>query len=60
MLGCVILGFFLHPVSHIDPVYVAVPGAIMIFTLNNPADVEEAMLVRYPFPLFLSSADSGT
>ena len=43
MLCCVILGFFLHPVSHIDPVFVAIPGAIFIFLVDDRHDVEEAM-----------------
>ena len=43
MLTCVILGFFLHPVTHIDPVFVAIPGAIAVFFLDNSHDVEEAL-----------------
>ena len=43
ILGCVILGFFLHPITHIDPVFVAIPGAIAVFFLDNSHDVEEAL-----------------
>lgn len=43
MLSCVIIGFFLHPISHIDPVFVAVPGAILVFALDNHRDVEDAL-----------------
>ena len=41
MLTVVILGFFLHPVIHMDPVWVAVSGAIVIFALDNHHDLEE-------------------
>ena len=43
MLVAVIAGFFLHPVIHMDPVYVAVSGAIVIFALDNHHDLEEAL-----------------
>jgi Na+/H+ antiporter NhaD/arsenite permease-like protein len=43
MLCCVIIGFFLHPVTHIDPVFVAIPGAIAVFFLDNSHDVEDAL-----------------
>eukprot|EP01050_Picozoa_sp_SAG11_P010342 SAG11_NODE_1031_length_6111_cov_2.587159_3_plen_162_part_00 len=38
MLCCVIFGFFMHPVSHIDPTFVAIAGAIAVFMLDNPHD----------------------
>ena len=41
MLTVVILGFFLHPVIHMDPVWVAISGAIVIFALDNHHDLEE-------------------
>ena len=41
MLTVVILGFFLHPVIHMDPVWVAISCAIVIFALDNHHDLEE-------------------
>lgn len=30
VLGCVILCFFLHPVTHVDPAFVAILGAVWL------------------------------
>eukprot|EP01052_Picozoa_sp_SAG31_P000171 SAG31_NODE_5_length_43735_cov_42.922266_27_plen_129_part_00 len=35
MLSSVIVGFFLHPVSHIDPTFVAIAGAIAGLSIRN-------------------------
>ena len=45
--GCVLVGFLLHPVHHVDPAWFAVFGAIVLCVCDKPMEVENVIKVRW-------------
>jgi Na+/H+ antiporter NhaD/arsenite permease-like protein len=57
VLACVISSFFLHPLTHFDPAWVAILGAIWLLVVFDMHHCHEA-LHGSPTPLFLSPSPS--
>lgn len=57
--GCVLVGFLLHPIHHVDPAWFAVLGAIVLCVCDKPMEVEKVIHVSVLAKLTLTSDSQG-
>mmetsp|Transcript_19342 Transcript_19342/g.30246 ORF Transcript_19342/g.30246 Transcript_19342/m.30246 type:complete len:284 (+) Transcript_19342:245-1096(+) len=56
VLGCVILAFFMHPITHLDPAWISILGAIWLLVAFDMHHCHEALMaVEWDTLLFFAS-----